>query len=345
MTALNTFRLMAYTDAHLSFLNVPLTPVQTANELTKHNNGNRFLVRTDGKGLVEIEYEPRTSFTIGVFNRSRWATTIHISSNGVFIGNNHKVKPDSIETRHTTTKERRIVHTTFKITNESMEHLKRIDVKGDDTKWFSIFSHDGYVLCVRPNGDWVSEKMQYMQDQVTTQAVNNYRRHNGWPVLGGNDTLVMHRRHHERHERADHNEQVKEREVTSKMEQLVAREQEVEQKLQALSIREREIIRQGEELTKKEDELAQRKDHLNQETEAVKEWEKQMALMWDEIAKKNAEYNERRNAIDRETQLLAGTVETRENESPEEPLVKTKGPFKREAVMKDGQITMTLSLV
>lgn len=87
------------------------------------------------------------------------------------------------------------MYTTFKLENRSDILLKRLDVRGYNTQWFSIFSHRDNLLMVRPNGDWVTEKMTYLTDQMMTHAINNYRRSIGQGVLPSNDTITMLRRH------------------------------------------------------------------------------------------------------------------------------------------------------
>lgn len=187
-------QLVPFGDSALSFLNVVVADTKRPMDLVKCEGNRRYSVKINDQGMVTIEYEPDNVFTISVFNNSRWVTTLHIDAKQINIGNVAEAMASHVNTLRVTQNEARNVYTTFKIENRGTAQFKRLDVKGHNTTWFSIFSHNANLLMVRPNGNWVSEKMLYLTDQITTQAINNYRRSNGQEVLAANDTVVMQRR-------------------------------------------------------------------------------------------------------------------------------------------------------
>lgn len=187
-------QLMTFGETSLAFLNVPVAKASQAIELAKRSGDRKYNIKTNGRGIVEIEYEQDDAFTVALFNNSRWVTNLYIEANSLNIGHTGQAKNLQVVTLHVTKNEARNVFTTFKVESRSDALLKRIDVKGHNTSWFSVFSHNANVLMVRPNGDWVAEKIQYYTDQLTTQAINNYRRSNGQVILSSNDTTVSQRR-------------------------------------------------------------------------------------------------------------------------------------------------------
>lgn len=187
-------KMMTFGAANLSFLNVLVTSVEQSVELVKRASNRRYIVKTDGRGLIDIEYDADDKFTVALYNHSRWVTNLYVDSASLDIGNVGKAQSLQVATSHITKNETRNVHTTFKVENRSDAMLKRLDVRGYDTTWFSVFSHNANMLMARPNGDWVAEKMVYLIDQMTTQAINNYRRSNGNEILSSVDTVVMRRR-------------------------------------------------------------------------------------------------------------------------------------------------------
>lgn len=324
-TGMKTIKLLTFNESRLSFFNVPIGELDRACEIAKQSNGKRFKVRIDGMGSVEIDYEQLTSFTIGIYNQSRWVTTLHITPDSMHVGNVFKVLPKSIETLMATGNEPRVIYTTFKITNLSIEQLRRVDFKGNGTVWFSVFSHDGNALFVRPNGDWTSEKMLYMHDQLSTQAVNNYRRNNGWPVLESNDTLVMHRRRstltsqeddviqdNTEIERKTNQMEAKKREIDRKekelvkkstdldrqMARLVAKLDETHQKEEKLMQDWETVERNVVELERKQREINDKEDALKGKTASVNRWEKELDHKIAALAKQNGEYNNRKAEFD-----------------------------------------------
>lgn len=187
-------QLMPFGESTLSFLNVVVADTTRPIDLVKREGDRRYSIKINDQNMVTIEYKPDNAFTISVFNNSRWVTTLYIDAQQINIGNVAQAKASQVSALQVTQNEARNVYTTFKVENRSTTQLKRLDVKGHNTPWFSIFSHHTNLLMVRPNGNWVSEKMLYLTDQITTQAINNYRRSNGQGVLASNDTAVMQRR-------------------------------------------------------------------------------------------------------------------------------------------------------
>lgn len=187
-------KIKTFGEAMLSVSNVPLANANQAIEMVKRAEGRRYKIETDGRGMINIAYDASDAFTIGLFNNSRWVTTVYIGPNKLDVGNVSKAHLGQVTTVRTTQSETRNVHTTFKIENRSDTMLKRLDMQGHETQWFSVFSHNANLLMVRPNGDWVAEKLLYMTDQVATQAINNYRRSNGQNVLPSTGTIVARRR-------------------------------------------------------------------------------------------------------------------------------------------------------
>lgn len=181
-------------ETMISFANALLARTNQSIEMVKRAGARQYKIKTDGKGNVEIRYEAGDTFIIGLFNNSRWVTNVYIDPSNVKIGNIAKAQPGQIAIAHTVQHEMRNVHGTFKIEDRSDTMLKRIDLRAYNTPWFSVFSHQNNMLMVRPNGDWVAEKLLYMTDQVTTQAINNYRRSNGRDILPSTDTIVARRR-------------------------------------------------------------------------------------------------------------------------------------------------------
>lgn len=178
----------------LLFSNVRLAHTNQVIEMRKRSGGRSFKITIDGAGMVNIAYEADAAFTVGLYNHSRWVTNLYIDPNNLNIGNVGQALPGRVTTMHITQPEARNVYTTFALQNCSDTMLKRLDVRGYGTPWFSVFSHNTNMLMVRPNGDWVAEKLLYMTDQVATQAINNHRRTNGQEVLPSTGTVVARRR-------------------------------------------------------------------------------------------------------------------------------------------------------
>lgn len=179
----------------VSFLDVLVTTTtDQAVELSKRADGRKYIVKTDGRGAIDIEYEANDTYTIALFNQSRWVTSVYVNAEDLNVGNVSRAAAQKVTTMHVTKNNERKVHATFKLTNLSDGLLKRLDVRGHGATWFSVFSHHSNLLMVRPNGDWVSEKMTYYTDQLVTKAINNYRRSNGNEILPSMDTAVMQRR-------------------------------------------------------------------------------------------------------------------------------------------------------
>lgn len=188
-------KVMTFGDTNLSFLNALVANVSRVIELVKGANGHQYAIKTDGRGMINIEYDLNDTFTMGLFNNSRWATNLYISPETVKVGNMAEARQSQVNIQHIKQNEVRNVYTTFRVENrEDNMLLKQLDVRGHNTSWFSIFSHGPNLLMVRPNGDWLSEKLLYMTDQMSTRAVNNHRRSNGQEVLSSECTAVMRRR-------------------------------------------------------------------------------------------------------------------------------------------------------
>lgn len=179
-------------EAAVSFLDVPIAEVNQAIEIIKRANGHRYFIKLNGQGT--IKYEAGHTFTVALFNHSRWLGNLKVEDTCIKIGNTIRATSSQVDTRFVTENEERNIHATFKVENRHGALLKRIDVRGHEMKWFSVFSHHKNILMARPNGDWVSEKFIYLTDQLTTQAINNYRRTNGQMVLPATETPVMKRR-------------------------------------------------------------------------------------------------------------------------------------------------------
>lgn len=195
MNVTRKLELRAFGEANLAFLNVPLTDVNRTVEINKRADGHRYTVKTDGSGLIEIEYdENNNKFEIALFNRSRWYTTISIEGVYIKVGNTTRAHSTQVVNRYVTANETRNIHTTFKLVNRSDAKLHRLDVRGFDTQWFSVFSNYDNLLMVRPNGDWCHDRLIQLIDQTSTQAINNYRRTNGESTLNATETNVMQRR-------------------------------------------------------------------------------------------------------------------------------------------------------
>lgn len=187
-------KLATFGENVISFMGVRLTEANKVIDMVKRAGARQYTVKTDGQGAIEIEYEADDRFSIALHNHSRWVTNIYIEPNTLKIGNVAHAAAKQVSTMHVTQNENRQIQATFKIENGSSIMLKRLDVKGDNTAWFSVFSHHSNLLMVRPNGNWLSDKLLYFTDQLTTQAINNYRRSEGNSVLAANDTMVMQRR-------------------------------------------------------------------------------------------------------------------------------------------------------
>lgn len=192
--ARHTVFFSTFGDTSLAFLNVLVADAKQAVEMVKRIGNRKYLVKMDGRGLVSIEYDHDDTFTVALFNKSRWVTNIKIKESTVNIGNIAQARPTEVATRHVTKKEDRAVHATFTLKSTSEAMLKRVDVRGHNTQWFSVFSHGADLLAVRPNGDYFGEKFQYLTDQMATQVINNYRRTQGQDVLPSDSTVVMRRR-------------------------------------------------------------------------------------------------------------------------------------------------------
>lgn len=187
-------KLKAIGESKLSLLNVLVTDTKQAMRLEKRANKRKYIIHTDGDGMVTIVYEPDDAFAVSLFNRSRWVTNLHVEGEIVKIGNTAQAQASQVSTERVTKNETRNMKTTFKLENCDDALLERLDKKGNSTSWFSVFSHGSDLLMVRPNGDWLAEKMQYLTDQMITKAINNYRRSNGQEVLSSDNTVVMRRR-------------------------------------------------------------------------------------------------------------------------------------------------------
>lgn len=187
-------KIMTFGEATLSFLNVPVINTKQAVEIAKRADARQYFIKTDGSSLINITYEADDEFTVALFNQSRWVTNLHVKEAGIDVGNVARAQPTQVATMFAMKNEARNVHTTFKVEDRSGAMLKRLDVRGHNTTWFSVFAHNSNMLMARPNGNWVAEKLVYLIDQMTTQAINNYRRSNGQEVLPANNTIVMRRR-------------------------------------------------------------------------------------------------------------------------------------------------------
>lgn len=199
-------KLAPFGESTISFMNVVVASTKQAIDLVKREGNRGYTLKINEQGVVTIQYEPDAAFTIGVFNNSRWVTNLYIEANRFHIGNVARATSSQVSTLSITTPEARNVYTTFKIENRNNAQLKRLDVKGHNTTWFSIFSHNANMLIARPNGNWLSEKLLYLTDQMTTQAVNNYRRTQGQAVLAPDDTMVMQRQRQTNQVEAELNE-------------------------------------------------------------------------------------------------------------------------------------------
>lgn len=192
-TKTRQLKVKTFGETSISFANVRLCKTNQSVDMVKRAGARRYRVKANGQGMVDITYEATDTFTLGLFNHSRWCTTIYVTPTRLLIGNVAKVEGDQVTTRYVKQKEARNVLTTFKIENQYDSLLKRLDVQGHDTQWFSVFSHNANLLMVRPNGDWLAEKLLYLTDQMATQAINNYRRSNGRDVLSSTNTVVARR--------------------------------------------------------------------------------------------------------------------------------------------------------
>lgn len=181
-------------EATVSFLNVFVANANQALKINKRSNARQYTIETDGSGSINIAYDHDDAFTVSLSNRSRWVTTLYVKPDGLAIGNVGQALSTHVSSWHVTKSEPRNIHTTLKIENRSVAQLKRIDVRGHGTTWFSVFSHQSDMLMCRPNGDWLAEKMLYLTDQMTTQAINNYQRTQGLEVLPSQETATMRRR-------------------------------------------------------------------------------------------------------------------------------------------------------
>lgn len=181
-------------ESKLSFQDVLVADTNQKLYLVKRTSDRRYTIEVDGQGMIEIGYESDDIFTVALFNRSRWYTTLRVNATNIQIGNVAEAQAAQISTKYITKRDERKINATFKIENQSSVMLKRLDVRGPNTQWFSILSHHNNMLMARPNGDWLAEKMTYLTDQLVTQAINNYRRSNGQEVLHSTRTAVMRRR-------------------------------------------------------------------------------------------------------------------------------------------------------
>lgn len=187
-------KIRAFGNGTLSFLDVPLADTKQAMNMMKSANNRKYAIYVLGDGMITIEYDPDDVFKVALFNHSRWVTNLCVDGDAVKIGNVARAQAAQVNTMHVTRSDGRNTHAVFKLQNNDDALLKRVDVKGHSTSWFSVFSHDSALLMARPNGDWLAEKLQYLTDQMTTKAINNYRRSNGQEVLPSADTVVMRRR-------------------------------------------------------------------------------------------------------------------------------------------------------
>lgn len=153
----HVLKIKTFGDTNLSFLNVPIANVSQAVQLNKRANKRRYSIETDGHGMVSIEYDADVTFTVSIFNNSRWVTNLTIDPMFIDVGNTVRAQQAQVRTRQVRQNETRNVHTTFKVENRSEVMLKRLDVLGHGMKWFSIFSHSANLLMVRPNGNWLAE--------------------------------------------------------------------------------------------------------------------------------------------------------------------------------------------
>lgn len=236
-------QLMTFGDATLAVLNVQVTKANQTIDLVKRAGGRKYGIKTDGNGMVVIEYEKNDAFAVALFNNSQWVTNLYIDEKGLNIGNVSRAQAMQVATLHVTKNEPRNVYTTFEVENKSEALMKRLDIKGHATSWFSVFSHKADMLMVRPNGNWLAEKLLYFTDQLTTQAINNYRRSNGQKVLPSDSTVVMQRRH-AKTEKA--NEREKELQEIERLHE--GRERTLDENLQAVREETARHIRELEEL-------------------------------------------------------------------------------------------------
>lgn len=146
-------KMMTFGAAKLSFLNVLITDAKQCVELVKRAGARRYTVKTDGRGLIDIEYYADDTFSVALYNHSRWVTNLYIEPTVMNIGNVARAQSMQVATSHITKNEARNVYTTFKVENCNDTMLKRLDVCGHDTSWFSIFSHNANMLMARPHPD------------------------------------------------------------------------------------------------------------------------------------------------------------------------------------------------
>lgn len=300
-------QLKCFGESLVSFLNVPLTQSTQVVEIVKCADRRQYKIKTDGTGMVYIKYGAADTFAISLFNNGRWVSNLYINPMSLNIGNVGKAQATQVITLRTTENEPRNVHTNFKIDNQSNATLKRIDVRGHNTTWFSIFSHNSNMLMARPNGNWVAEKILYMTDQLTTQAVNNYRRTNGQEVLAPNDTAVMQRR------TQSTNHQTSARGSTQENAPVTTAPQTVN--VDAHEIEESESKR----------EHAQRKEKYQREVTALQQKEQELITQRNKYEREAAELQERKQKLAEESAIIDQA--TNELESRREHLQREKDQF------------------
>lgn len=278
---LRRLKLITFGDTCLSFMNVPVTNLDRAIELVKRSGERHYTIKTNGRGMLEIEYEADDSFAVAIFNQSRWVTNLCVDAKALNVGEWVSVKAEQVTTQHAIKGGTRNVYATFKIENRSALLLKRLDVQGHKTNWFSVFSHQNNMLMARPNGNWVDEKMQYFMDQLTTQAINNHRRSNGQEVLPSNGTAVALRRQSAARAAAQTDSTVI---ATAGVQTELALPKNVN--IQALQLLQNEQMyqQQKEALKRQFEELREEQSRYEQEVAEMRKMEARLARVKDEYA-------------------------------------------------------------
>lgn len=269
----------------ISFMDVPITEVTKAVEVSKRANTRKYIVKTNGQGAVEFAYESDDHFAISLYNNGRWVTNIQIETGTVKVGN-ATARGTQVSTAQTLVNEPRNVHTIFKIDQREQKLLKRIDVKSEDTTWFSIFSHATNVLMVRPNGNWLQEKFVYLTDQLITQAINNYRRTEGQSVLPMKDTMVMQRRQLKK----DEEDMTKRKHELQEEKDLLDREtKELAQQKQTLREEKQALGRKVSELDRLTNKFQEAKENFERETAKMEEMKRDLNATRERLKEEAAE--------------------------------------------------------
>lgn len=308
--------LSSFGDASLAFMGVTVANGKQIAEIMKRTGNRKYVVKSDGRENFTIGYEHDDTFTIALFNKSRWVTNLRIDQETLHIGNIGQARLNEVAIRQTTKKEDRRVHALFTLKNASDIMLKRLDVRGYSTQWFSVFTHGADLLVVRPNGDWLEEKMQYLTDQLNTQAVNNYRRSNGQDVLPAQRTAVMQRRrlaqqvHQNSATQTDGDDgrvmalikseklfEQHSKVLQENWRQLQAKGKEYEQEMARLSVTEERVNRLREE----EQHYAQRKAVLAQEIINIGSAGNELVARRERLKEESASFKEEQESHDRLT--------------------------------------------